>query len=216
MGLDGLLENQLGHWPKFQKLRIHSLSTPRGWNWAYCRSMGSGFRDTGRFKTCHIWAWNLTTGQSSRSCTYTLFLCQGVEIELIFALWSVVSQIRGNFLNCHMDMKLGHWANCQKMHITYFLSQEVKIELIFGLWAAVSKTQGDFQNCHIWAWNLAISSRSCRYILPQGVEIELIFALRTAVVVVVVSQLTAHQHQKGHTVPKQVIIIATSIQVATV
>ncbi len=26
--------------------------------------------------------------------------------------------------------------------------------------------------------------------------------------------LTAHQHQKGHTVPKQVIMIATSIQVA--
>ncbi len=28
--------------------------------------------------------------------------------------------------------------------------------------------------------------------------------------------LTARQHQKGHTVPKQVIMIATSIQVATV
>ncbi len=28
--------------------------------------------------------------------------------------------------------------------------------------------------------------------------------------------LTTHQHQKGHTVPKQVIMLATSIQVATV
>ncbi len=28
--------------------------------------------------------------------------------------------------------------------------------------------------------------------------------------------LTAHQHQKGHTVPKQVITIPTSIQVTTV
>ncbi len=28
--------------------------------------------------------------------------------------------------------------------------------------------------------------------------------------------LTAHQHQNGHTVPKEVIMIATSIQVATV
>ncbi len=28
--------------------------------------------------------------------------------------------------------------------------------------------------------------------------------------------LTAHQHQKGHTMPKQVIMISTSIQVATV
>ncbi len=31
-----------------------------------------------------------------------------------------------------------------------------------------------------------------------------------------ITVLTAHQHQKGHTVPKQVIMIATSIQVATV
>ncbi len=29
-------------------------------------------------------------------------------------------------------------------------------------------------------------------------------------------RLTAHQHQTGHTVPKQMIMIATSIQVATV
>ncbi len=28
--------------------------------------------------------------------------------------------------------------------------------------------------------------------------------------------LTAHQHQKGDTVPKQVIVVATAIQVATV
>ncbi len=31
-----------------------------------------------------------------------------------------------------------------------------------------------------------------------------------------ITVLTAHQHQKGHTVPKQVIMIATSIQAATV
>ncbi len=29
MGLDALLENQLGHLPKFQKLHIYSISTPR-------------------------------------------------------------------------------------------------------------------------------------------------------------------------------------------
>ncbi len=32
MGLDALLENQLGHLPKFQKLHIYPLSTPRGRN----------------------------------------------------------------------------------------------------------------------------------------------------------------------------------------
>ncbi len=26
---------KLGNWPKFQKLHIHSLSIPGGWNWAY-------------------------------------------------------------------------------------------------------------------------------------------------------------------------------------
>ncbi len=30
MGLDDLLETQLGHWPKCQKLHIYSLSTPGG------------------------------------------------------------------------------------------------------------------------------------------------------------------------------------------
>ena len=32
MGLDALLENQLGHLPKFQKLHIYPLSNPRGRN----------------------------------------------------------------------------------------------------------------------------------------------------------------------------------------
>ncbi len=39
--------------------------------------MGTSFRDTGWFQTCHIWAWNLAIGQSSRSCTYSLFPPQG-------------------------------------------------------------------------------------------------------------------------------------------
>ncbi len=34
----------------------------------------------------HIWAWKIAIfGQNSRSCTYTLFLPKGVEIEFIFA-----------------------------------------------------------------------------------------------------------------------------------
>ena len=32
-------------------------------------------------------------GQSARSCTYTLFLPQEGEIELIFALWAALSEI---------------------------------------------------------------------------------------------------------------------------
>ncbi len=51
------------------------------------------------FQNCHIWAWNLASGQSSRSCTYTLFLPQGVEIGLNFALRATVSKIQAVFQN---------------------------------------------------------------------------------------------------------------------
>ncbi len=40
---------KLCHWTKFQKLHIYCLSTPGGRNRAYFCSVGSGFRDTGRF-----------------------------------------------------------------------------------------------------------------------------------------------------------------------
>ncbi len=75
---------KLSKWPKFQKLHIHSLSTPRSQNWAYFCSTGSSFQDTGQFSNLPIWAWILASAQSSRSCTCTIFLPQGVEIEHIF------------------------------------------------------------------------------------------------------------------------------------
>ncbi len=146
MGLDALLENQLGHLPKFQKLHIYSISNPRGRNWAYFHSMSSSVSERrANFQNCHIWAWNLSiakcqmlhiypvstpggqnwpyfrsTGsgfrdmgqffklpylgmelgdysQSARSCTCTLVVPQGVEIQLIFALRAAVSETRANF-----------------------------------------------------------------------------------------------------------------------
>ncbi len=55
---------------KLKTLHIHSTQGSRKWLyfsilcslseiWAYCQN-------------CHIWTWNLTTGKSSRSCTYIL------------------------------------------------------------------------------------------------------------------------------------------------
>ncbi len=40
---------------------------------------------------------------------HILFLPQGVEIELTFALWAAISEIRADFQNCHiyLGMKLG-------------------------------------------------------------------------------------------------------------
>ena len=117
MGLDNLLENQLGNLPVYT-VPHYSLSTP-AWNLATGQSSGSCtynlflhqrdeiqlilalhtavFEKLADFQNCHIWAWNLTISQSSRSCTYTLFLSQCVEIELIFALWAAVSKIWPGF-----------------------------------------------------------------------------------------------------------------------
>ena len=90
-------------WPlgaKFQKLYIYSLSTPGGRNRVYFRSTGSGFRDMGRLSKLPYLGMKL--GQSSRSCTYTVFQTHGSEIELIFALRAAVSEIRDNNQNCHI------------------------------------------------------------------------------------------------------------------
>ena len=40
---------------------------------------------------------NLAIGQSSRSCTYTLLLPQGVELELIIPLWAAFSKLRARY-----------------------------------------------------------------------------------------------------------------------
>ncbi len=89
-----------GH--EFQKLHIHSLSTSGSQNWAYFALRAAVSKIRANFLTCDIWTWNLASGQSSRSCTRTLFLPQGVEIELIFALRAAVSKIRTNLQNCHI------------------------------------------------------------------------------------------------------------------
>ncbi len=55
-----------------------------------------------RFSKLPYLAWNLASNQSSRGCTYSLFLPRRVEIELIFALRAVISEIRADFQNCHI------------------------------------------------------------------------------------------------------------------
>ena len=97
MGHDTLLKNQIGHRPMFQKLHIHSLSTPGrrggGLNCTYFALRATISEIRADFQNCHIWAWNLAIGQSSRSCTYATFYPRGVEIELIFTLRAVISEI---------------------------------------------------------------------------------------------------------------------------
>ncbi len=76
---------KLGHWPKFH---IHLLLPPRveiKLNFALRAAVSEIWAV---FQKCRIWAWNLARGKSSWNSAYTLFPSQGVEIELIFALWA--------------------------------------------------------------------------------------------------------------------------------
>ncbi len=84
MGLDALLENQLGHWPKFQQLHIRSISTQRGWSWPYFSSMGSGFWDTGRFSKLPYLAMKLAIGQSSKRWPYTVSTGSKLSLFLLY------------------------------------------------------------------------------------------------------------------------------------
>ncbi len=86
---------ELGHWQNIQKLHIYSLSTARGWNWATFALRAAVSETRADFQTCHVWAWNLAIGQSSRNCTYTLFVSQEVEIKLIVTLiWQQLAKYK--------------------------------------------------------------------------------------------------------------------------
>ncbi len=76
---------KLGHWPKCRKLHINKIFPlyRRGFIFALQAVVLGIWTD---FQTCHIRAWNLTIGQSARSCTYILFLPQGSKVSL-FSLY---------------------------------------------------------------------------------------------------------------------------------
>ncbi len=147
--------------------------------------MGSGFQDTGSFsKLAYLGIKNLAIGQSSSSCTYALFLPQGVEIEqLIFALRAAVYhclQDTAQFSKlAYLGMKLGHWPKCQKLHMTLsFYRKGSKLSLFLLYWQRFWG-KGQFS----LALAIGQSSRSCTYSLslPQRVKFELILALPTVV-----------------------------------
>ncbi len=170
MGLDPLHENQLGHWPKFQKLHIHSLCTPGGRNWAYfalCTAVseiGAGFQNS------HIWIWNLAIDQSSRSCKYTLFLPRESKLSLFLLYGQLFLRYWAFFKLAILGHETWPLAKVQEVAQIFFLSQEVEIELIFTLRAVVSKTRAIFKIT-------IFGHETYTLFLPQGVEIELIVAV---------------------------------------
>ncbi len=82
---------------------------------------------------------------SARSCTCTLFLPTGVEIELIFALRAAISEIQADFQNCHIwawNLAIGQSAGS----CTYTLSLPRGCVGGGQNWAYLSSTESGFRD----------------------------------------------------------------------
>ncbi len=180
MGLDALLENQHGHWPKFQKLHIHSLSTPGASKLSLFSLYGQWFPRYGlifKIITFGHEIWPLA--KVSEVAHKLSFYIRGSKLSL----FSLYGQWFPRYGLIFKIITFGHeiWPLAKFSEVAHKLSfylRGPKLSL-FSLYRPI------FKNCHIWAWNLAIgqTSRSCMYtdFLPQGVKIELIFALRAVI-----------------------------------
>ncbi len=168
MGLDALLKNKLGYGPNFQKLHIHSLSSPGCQNWAYFHSMGSGFWDNGWFSKLPYLAMKL--GHWPKFQKWHIYsLIQGLEIGLILALRAAVSEILADFQNFHMGM-----IEFQKLHI-YSLStprgrKRVYVQLLeFGQLPSFMPKYGNFEKWSVSRKSLPVEQYWAQF-EPLGVE----------------------------------------------
>ncbi len=166
---------------------IYSFYPQGGRNWAliYCHSTTNSFRDMGRFSK---WP-DFQTFQKLHRCTYTLFLPQVVKIELIFTLRAAVSDTQTNFKiaifgheTCPIGLKVPEVEHilclcpreggCSKLSLFLLDRQRFPRYGIFKIAIFGHET-----------WPLAkvpeVAHTDSFY--PRGVEIELIFALRTVV-----------------------------------
>ncbi len=109
------------------------------------------------FLTCHIWAWNLASGQSSRSCTrYLLSTPRGSKLRLFVLNGQQFPRYEAIFKIAIFGHETWQVAKVPEVaHIPSFYPQGVEIEVICAQRAAVSEIRGNLQNCHIWAWNFA-------------------------------------------------------------
>ncbi len=103
------------------------------------------------FQNILILSWKLAIGKSSKSCKYTLFLPQKVEI-VVLTLHAEVSEIRTDFQNCNIwAWNLSTNKSSRSCAYALFLPQAVEIERIFSPYGP---RYGPRIKIAIWAWNL--------------------------------------------------------------
>ena len=120
--------------------------------------------------------WNLKKRSQSWMCT--LFLPQGGQIKLIFALREAVFEIRAIFKISIFGHEIRKLKKGPKSCIcTLFLPQMVEIKHIFVLQADVSEIQAVFQNFHDRACDLELKKDPkvayVLYFYPRGVKMSL-------------------------------------------
>ncbi len=149
---------KLGHWQRFQKFHIYSLSNPRveielifahGQQFPRYRSIIkiAIFGHWPKSRMLHIYS-----------------LPHRVEIELFHStgsrFWDA-SRFSTWPLAVTWPFNLAIGSSSRSSTCTLILSQLVEIELVFALQTDFFRDTGRFSNCHhIWAWNLVTGQSS--------------------------------------------------------
>ena len=111
MGLDALLENQLGYWPQFQKF------PPNGSKLTLFRSTGSRLWDMSRFQNCHIGMKLGHWPKFQKLHIYSLSTPWGQNWAYFCSTGSSFTDMDRFSKLPYLGMKLGHFPKCQKLHI---------------------------------------------------------------------------------------------------
>ena len=121
----------------------------------------------------------MTLGKSSRSCTYTLFLPQEVEIKLIFAPQKAVSEIWADF-QILKSFKSWSWnldfeERSQSCICTLFLPRGLNLSL-FSLYRQPFSRCGPVFNISIFGheiWNSRKGPKVAYFSTPGGLHLSL-------------------------------------------
>ncbi len=153
---------------KFAWKRILSVWEAAFWKSCFqknCSAPNDPQNDIERFKpkVPHM-CWNtLCESQISLHFALRLFLPQGVEIELIFALRAAVSEIQADFQNCHIlawNLAIGQSSRIAHILASFYPKGSKLSPFFCSTGASIQadfkfEIQADFQNLRHETWPLA-------------------------------------------------------------
>ncbi len=151
---------KLGGWQKFQKLHMHSLSSPCA---CFC-SRDSCFWDNGWFSKLSYSGMNLGHCEKRyRSCTILSFYLRWSKLSLFLLYRQRIPRYGRIFKIAIFEHELEHWPISSRS-CTYIMYMYTLFSPGGGGWGAKMSL---FLTCFIWAWiNFSywtICSRSCTY-----------------------------------------------------